>query len=259
MKALSDHRVLIVNDDGIHAPGIELLEKVVSAQCSDVWIIAPDEEKSGASHQVSMHTPIRVRKLGERRFAIKGSPTDCVLMALHELMDEHPTLVLSGINRGANLGEDAHYSGTMAVAIEAALMGIPSIAFSQVFHPGQEIHWETAEHFTVQIVEKILEAGLPPGSFVNVNFPPLPVAQTTGMQVVSQGRRPPGSFRTDARIDGRQIPYYWIKLVHKKGEWDEGTDLRAIEDGAVSICPLQLDMTDFTYLKTLTIAMDQNS
>ena len=257
MKKLSGHRVLISNDDGIHAPGIQLLEKIVRQDCDDVWVVAPDEERSGASHSVSMHNPIRVRKLDDRHFSVKGSPTDCVLMALHELMDEHPTLVLSGINRGPNLADDTYYSGTVAVAIEATLMGIPAIAMSQAFIKGSEVHWEMAEHYAPCIIEHILEQGIPRGTLLNVNFPPVPVAESSGVRVVRQGRRPPGAFKIDARVDRRDVPYYWVHLSPDKGDSGRGTDLEAVEAGAVAVCPLKLDMTDLDYHKTLAEKIPQ--
>ncbi len=135
MHRLSKHRLLLVNDDGIDAPGIILLEKIARRYTDEVWVVAPDEEKSGASHSISMNMPVRVRKRDDRHFAITGTPTDCVLLAIYEIMSEKPTMLLSGINRGANLGEDITYSGTAAAAMEGALIGIPSVALSQVFTP----------------------------------------------------------------------------------------------------------------------------
>lgn len=251
MTRLADHRVLIVNDDGLHAPGIKLLEKVVREHCSDVWVVAPDEEKSGASHSVSMHVPIRLRQLGDRHVAVKGSPTDCVLMALQEIMPELPTLVLAGINRGGNLADEIHYSGTIAVAMEAALMGIPAIALSQVFERGSDVPWDTSERFAVPIIEQILDRGIPGGSFVNINFPPVVPDAVSGVEVVSMGRRPPGAFKTEGRVDNRQIPYYWVHLEPDAGGDEKGTDLRAMADAAISICPLQVDMTHRTMLSSL--------
>lgn len=251
MTRLADHRVLIVNDDGIHAPGIQLLEKVVREHCNDVWVVAPDEEKSGASHSVSMHVPIRLRQLDDRHIAIKGSPTDCVLMALREIMQELPTLVLAGINRGGNLADEIHYSGTIAVAMEAALMGIPAIALSQVFEPGTDVPWDTSERYIVPVVEQILERGIDDGSFININFPPVSADAVSGVQVVSMGRRPPGAFKTEGRVDNRQIPYYWVHLEPDAGGDAEGTDLRAMADAAISVCPLQVDMTHRAMLSPL--------
>lgn len=244
MTRLADHRVLIVNDDGIHAPGIQLLEKVVREHCDDVWVVAPDEEKSGASHSISMHMPIRQRQLDERHIAIKGSPTDCVLMALQQVMPERPTLVLAGINRGGNLADEIHYSGTIAVAMEAALLGIPAIALSQVFPRGGDVPWDTAERFAVPVIEQVLERGLGDGSFVNINFPPVPASRVSGLQLTAMGRRPPGAFKTEGRVDNRRIPYYWVHLEPDEGGEREGSDLRAMADNAVSLCPMQVDMTD---------------
>ncbi|RBI86643.1 5'/3'-nucleotidase SurE [Rhodosalinus halophilus] len=240
---LSNQKILITNDDGIHAEGIQLLERIVRQHCDDVWVIAPDEERSGASHSVSMHTPVRVRKVDERHFALKGTPTDCAIMAIHELMDGPPTLLLSGINRGANLAEDLTYSGTAAAAMEGALLGVPSIALSQVFTPGEDVPWQTAERFLPQVIEGILAADMAPGTFVNVNFPPVGPDAVTGLHVVDQGQRPPGSFQPEGRTDGRGVPYYWIKLRYTRGQADEGTDLWAMAENAVSICPVQLNMT----------------
>jgi len=251
MTRLADHRVLIVNDDGIHAPGIQLLEKVVREHCEDVWVVAPDEEKSGASHSISMHMPIRQRQLDARHIAIKGSPTDCVLMALQQVMPEPPTLVLAGINRGGNLADEIHYSGTIAVAMEAALLGIPAIALSQVFPRGADVPWDTAERYAVPLIEQILRRGIASGSFVNINFPPVNADAVSGVQLAAMGRRPPGAFKTEGRVDNRQVPYYWVHLEPDRGGEEEGTDLRAMSDNAVSVTPLQVDMTDRAMLASL--------
>lgn len=255
MPKLSDHRVLIVNDDGIHAPGIGLLERLVSQHTDNYWVIAPDEERSGASNSVSMHNPVRIRRIDERHISVKGTPTDCVLMALYELMPEKPTLVLSGINRGANLAEDALYSGTIAAAIEASLLGLPSIALSQVFHRGTPVPWDTAEHYALPVIEQILTVPLAAGTLVNVNFPPVSLADARGIRVVRQGRRPPGSFKTEGRVDCREVPYYWIKLVYEQGGYDPGTDLEATRDGYVAVCPLQVDMTAYALQDALSRAI----
>ncbi len=252
MTRLADHRVLIVNDDGIHAPGIQLLEKVVREHCNDVWVVAPDEEKSGASHSVSMHMPIRQRQLDSRHFAIKGSPTDCVLMALQQVMTEHPTLVLAGVNRGGNLADEIHYSGTIAAAMEAALMGIPAIALSQVFPRGADVPWDTAERYAVPLIEQILQRGIAIGSFININFPPVHADAVSGVQLTAMGRRPPGAFKTEGRIDNRQVPYYWVHLEPDEGGNESGSDLHAMSSNAVSVSPLQIDMTNRAMLEPLS-------
>src|SRR5258708_35377457 len=169
---LGDHRVLIINDDGIEANGIKLLEEIAREFTDDVWVVAPDEEKSGFSHSISMTVPIRVRKIDARHFAVKGTPTDCALLAIYELMEGiKPTALLSGINRGANLAEDVTYSGTAAAAMEGALLGVPSVALSQVFTPLGQVPWQTAEKYTPLILERLLAAESPPYTFVNVQFP----------------------------------------------------------------------------------------
>lgn len=170
---LRGQRILLINDDGIHAPGIELLERVVRRHCDDVWVVAPAEERSGASHAISMHDPIRMRALDDRHFAIKGSPTDCALMGIYEIMPRPPTLILSGINWGANLAEDVMYSGTAAAAMEGAILGVPSIALSQV-HGFGHVHWDTAERWLEQVLSGILATGFDANTFVNVNFPRCP-------------------------------------------------------------------------------------
>lgn len=244
MKNLHNARVLLVNDDGIDAPGIKLLETLVRRYTDDVWVVAPDEEKSGASHSLSITMPVRLRKVDDKRYAVKGTPTDCVLLAVHELMpDTPPDLVLSGINRGANLAEDITYSGTAAAAMEGMALGIPSIALSQVFNLGEAISWEACEHYCCEVLEFLLAQPWPVDCFINVNFPSLPADQVQGIRITRQGHRPPGSFTPERRIDGRDVPYYWIKLTYKDGNIEPGTDLEAMRDRFISITPAQLDLT----------------
>ena len=244
MSDLSRATILITNDDGIHAPGIALLERIARRYTDDVWVVAPDDEQSGASHSISMNIPVRVRELDERHFAIKGTPTDCALLAIYEIMKERrPTVLLSGINRGANLAEDITYSGTVAPAMEGALLGIRAIALSQVFTPRGKVPWETAEKYAPIVIERLLAAEWHPHTFVNVNFPDAAPDAVTGIRVVTQGQRPPGSFVPEGRVDGRDVPYYWIKLAYKHGGFEPGSDLEAIRDNAVSVSPVQLNMT----------------
>ena len=248
---LSEHRILLTNDDGIHAPGIILLENIIRRFTDEVWVVAPSEERSGASHSISMHDPIRLRSLDDRHHAIKGTPTDCALMGIYELMPKPPTLLISGINWGANLAEDVTYSGTTAAAMEGALLGVPSIALSQVHHMS-EVHWDTAETYLPQVLKGILKAGFLPGTFVNVNFPPVPPSEVRGIRVVQQGQRPPGSFLPVRRVDERSKPYYWIKIAYNPGNDHRGTDLKAIADGEIAVCPIQIDMTAQAMREQLT-------
>ena len=240
----SNPRILLVNDDGIEAEGIKLLEELALRLSDDVWVVAPNEEKSGYSHSISMTIPIRMRKIDDRHFAVNGTPTDCALLAIHELMrDRPPTILLSGINRGANLAEDITYSGTAAAAMEGALLGIRSIALSQVFTLGGEVHWQTARRFGPAILDKLLACEWEPGAFVNVNFPDAPPEKVVGERVTTQGRRLPGSFKPVRRVDERNFPYYWIKLTYATAELEQGGDLRAIADNAISITPMRMDLT----------------
>jgi 5'-nucleotidase len=237
-------RVLIVNDDGIDGPGIVLLEKLVGAFTDDIWVIAPDEERSGAGHSLSTYLPIRVRPRDERHFAVKGTPTDCALLGVHDLIPgRKPDIILSGINRGPNLAEDVTYSGTASAAMEGAMLGIPAIALSQVFHPPAPAPWATAEAFGGEVIGKLLRMKWRPGLFVNVNFPDCEPDEVRGIRVTTQGLRPPGAFRPIRRVDERHIPYYWIKIEHPEGGHAPGNDLQAALDREVSITPLQLDMT----------------
>lgn len=241
---LNKHRILIVNDDGIEGPGIKLLEQLAREITDDVWVVAPDEEKSGFSHSISMTIPIRMRKIDDRHYAVKGTPTDCALLAIYDFMgDERPTALLSGINRGANLAEDITYSGTAAAAMEGALLGVRSIAFSQVFTIGSDVHWATSLRFGPSLLKRLLTCDWEPGSFVNVNFPDCPPDAVTETRVTAQGRRLPGSFRPVRRIDERNFPYYWIKLAYETGSLEAGTDLLAIAENAISVTPMQLDLT----------------
>ena len=256
-QKLSDHRVLIVNDDGVESRGIKLLEEIAREFTDDVWVVAPDEEKSGFSHSISMTVPIRVRKIDERHFAVKGTPTDCALLAIYEFMGASaPTVLLSGINRGANLAEDITYSGTAAAAMEGALLGIRSIALSQVFALGGPVHWATARRFAPPILARLLSCDWEPGTFVNVNFPDTPPESVGPARVTTQGRRLPGSFRPVRRVDERDFPYYWIKMTYNTGALEVGTDLRTIADNEVSVTPMHLDFTSSAFHQYLNRAFE---
>lgn len=237
-------RVLIVNDDGIDAPGIVLLEKVVRRFTDDVWVVAPDEERSGAGHSLSTVYPIRLTKRDERHFAVKGTPTDCALLGIHELVGgRKPDILLSGINRGPNLAEDVTYSGTASAAMEGAMLGIPAVALSQIIRYQQPIHWATAEAYAGPVIEALLGMDWPHGRFVNVNFPDCPPEEVTGVRATRQGMRPSGAFKPIKRVDERFVPYWWIKIGFPDGGGAEGNDLQAALDKVVSVTPMQLDMT----------------
>jgi 5'-nucleotidase len=244
-------RILIVNDDGIDAPGIILLEEIARSFTADVWVIAPDEERSGAGHSMSITYPIRVSKRDERHFAVKGTPTDCALLGVYELMDRRPDVLLSGINRGPNLAEDVTYSGTASAAIEGAMLGIPSIALSQIITYQSEVHWDTARKYAPIVIRQLLQMQWRAGTFMNVNFPNCPPDAVTGIRATSQGLRPGGAFRPVRRVDERHVPYYWIKITFPPGGEGQGNDLQAAVDNAVSVTPLQTDMTSHSLIPEL--------
>jgi 5'-nucleotidase len=241
-------RILLTNDDGINAPGLVALEKIARALSDDIWICAPEYEQSGASRALTLSDPIRVRRLDPRRFAVEGTPTDCVMMAVQQLINDgqQPGLVLSGVNRGQNLAEDVTLSGTVAGAIEGMVHGIPSIALSQTmtfFHEEVVAHWETAEHFGPGIVQRLLEVGWPADVIMNVNFPALPPEQVTEVEVTRQGFRDGLLRHMDKRTDLRGRDYYWMGFSAKASDPVEGTDLKAIYDGRISVTPLHIDLT----------------
>ncbi len=248
-KPFAESRVLITNDDGIDAPGIKLLEEIARNFTDDIWVVAPDHEKSGASHSISLHVPIRVRRVSEKSYAVLGTPTDCVLMAFCEILkDRRPTLVLSGINNGANLAEDVTYSGTIAAAMEGTLLGVRSIALSVVRPLGGQAQWEGAQQYGPELLRKLLASDdWPTGSFLNINFPDCAVAEVAGIEVTRQGQRPPGSFSIDPRVDNRNVPYYWVKLTYPEGEKQAETDLHAIANRRISVTPIQLDLTNYAW------------
>ena len=241
-------RILVTNDDGIHAPGIKIAESICRELTDDVFVVAPEYEQSGVSHSLSLNDPLRVRKISDRHYAVKGTPTDCIIMAIRNLMEDHlPDLVVSGVNSGQNLAEDVTYSGTIAGAMEGTILGIPSIALSQVydFFAGREtILWQCVEKHGASIVKKLIDAGIPKNILINVNFPNCLPENVAGVAVTMQGRRSSDMMKIDTRADGRGNPYHWISFQRGNFKPGAGSDLLAIEENKISITPLQLDLTD---------------
>lgn len=243
LKDLKGKRILLSNDDGIAAPGLAVLEKIARQLSDDIWVVAPAAEQSGAGHSLTLHHPLRPVKVGEHRYTINGTPTDCVLVAINHLMKDHPPdLVLSGVNMGVNLGEDVHYSGTVAAAMEGALLGYRAIAFSQDFDDEENIPWATAEKFGPEIVRKACAIGWAQNVLINVNFPDLPPDQAKGLKPARQGRHKIGDELVH-RHDPRGRAYIWIAARRLADESAEGTDLKAVADGYISITPLNVDLT----------------
>lgn len=248
-------RILLTNDDGIHAPGLKVLEAIAAKLSDDITIVAPSEEQSGAGHSLTLTRPVRLRQMSERRFAVTGTPTDSVMIALNEVMkDGPPDLILSGVNRGANLGEDVTYSGTVSAAMEGALAGVRSIALSQVYRKegmGDYAPWEVAERWGDDAIRPLLDAPWTPRTLVNINFPATSADAVKGIKVVSQGLRDYGRSKVVKRTDPRGFDYYWFALEHIVHTPAHSTDLEANEDGYVTVTPLHLDMTHAASLSAL--------
>jgi 5'-nucleotidase len=236
-------RILLSNDDGIDATGLKLLERIAREFSTDLWTVAPELEQSGSAHSLTLRRPLRIRKITERRFSVDGTPTDCVLLAVRHLLAEHPPdLLLSGINRGGNLGEDITYSGTLAAAMEGTLLGIPSIALSQHREgPGSTL-WKTAESHAPSLLRKLIDAGWPSDVFININFPAVAADKVSGIEIGAQGRRKLGDH-LEQRIDPHGRPYYWIGPLRREEPSRKGTDLAAVQSRAISVTPLHLDLT----------------
>lgn len=242
--SLARARVLIANDDGINAPGLQLLEAVMSGLAAEVWVVAPETEQSAASHSLTMRRPLYIRKLQDRRYIVDGTPTDCVLLAVHRVMaDRPPDLILSGINRGANMGEDAAYSGTVAAAMEGTLLGFRSVALSLYYLDAGHVQWATAEFWTAHVLDKLAPMAWPRGVLMNVNFPDVAVSEVIGVEATRQGRRKIGGAIVEGR-DPRGETYYWIGAGRQEDRGRKGTDLEAVTRGAVSVTPLSRNLTD---------------
>ncbi|KPQ11278.1 MAG: 5'-nucleotidase SurE [Saliniramus fredricksonii] len=240
-------RILCTNDDGIHAPGLKALEAIARQLSDDVIVVAPETDQSGVSHSLSLNDPLRLREISERHFAVKGTPTDCVIMAMRSILaDRKPDLILSGVNRGQNVAEDVSYSGTIAAAIEGTMLGVRSIALSQAYGPGgrNKVKFHTAEHHGPGIVRKLLEMEWPRHSLVNVNFPDCEPDEVVATVATNQGLRDQAFLKIDEREDGRGNPYYWIAFAKTDFTPGHGTDLWAIRSNRISITPLKLDYTD---------------
>jgi 5'-nucleotidase len=248
-------RILLTNDDGINASGLKVLETIARTISDDIWVVAPTEEQSGAGHSLTLSRPVRLRKLGERRFCVTGTPTDAVMMAIAHLMkDEPPELILSGVNRGANLGEDVTYSGTVSAAMEGALAGIPSVALSQSYAKegmGDTVPFAAAEAWAERVLRPIVESEMEPRTLVNINFPALPPDAVKGIRVAQQGLRDYGRLRIVKRTDPRGYDYFWFGLGAMIETPSHSTDLEAIAEGYVTVTPLHLDLTHMPSMRRL--------
>ncbi len=251
IRDLGSARILVTNDDGIHAPGLDAMARVARTLTRDVWVVAPETQQSGVSHSLTIRSPLRVRRLADRRFAVEGTPTDCVLMAVnHVIAGRPPDIVFAGVNRGANLGEDVIYSGTVAAAMEAVLLGIPAIAFSLAVAGEGRARWSTVEALAPDIARRLIRSSWARDVLFNVNFPDRSDDAVTGVRVTVQGRRQVG-LKIDSRIDPDGRPYFWVVDYSDDAPMRANSDLRAVHDGAIAITPLCLDLTHRASLKRL--------
>ncbi|MBE7185061.1 MAG: 5'/3'-nucleotidase SurE [Methylobacterium mesophilicum] len=238
-------RILLTNDDGIHAEGLRSLERIARALSDDVWVVAPENDQSGFAHSLTISEPLRMRTIDDTHFAIRGTPTDCVIMGVRHILPEPPDLILSGVNSGSNVADDVSYSGTVAGAIEGTMLDIRSVALSQAYTYEDEeriVPYETAEALAPDLLGKLLEAGWDPGILLNINFPNCSPDEVRGTRVTTQGKIAHG-LGVDKRRDGRGFPYFWLRFNRKEKEISEGSDLHAVQNHFVSVTPLQLDMT----------------
>ncbi len=255
-------RILVTNDDGIDAPGLHALRRIaedLAGPDGEVWVAAPETNQSGAGHSLSLNEPLRMREVAERVYAVRGTPTDSVIMgARHVLKDRRPDLVLSGINRGANMAEDVTYSGTVAGALEGTQLGIPSIALSQAYShaAGAFPHWETPIALAPAIIRKLLAETWPPLVLMNINFPDRRPDEIEGVTVTTQGRRDQQNLGVEERLDTWGNPYYWLGYSLRRSNPERGTDIWAVYNGWISVTPLSMNLTERTMHERLKARLE---
>lgn len=238
-------RILLTNDDGIHAEGLQVLERVARQLSDDVWVVAPETDQSGFAHSLSLSDPLRMRKVREKHYAVRGTPTDCVIMGVRHLLPEPPDLILSGVNSGSNVADDVTYSGTIAGAMEGTLLGIRSIALSQgytVVEEGRTVRWETTERHAPDLLRTLIELPLPRNVFLNLNFPNCLPDDVEGVSVTNQGQLSHGLW-LEERQDGRGFPYFWLRFGREQSQVRDGTDIAALRANHISVTPLHMDLT----------------
>ncbi len=261
-------KILVSNDDGVYSPGLQRLAEAL-AKLGEVYVVAPDRERNAASHSLTLHKPLRAEQVAERVFAINGTPTDCINLGVNFFMPERPSLIVSGINKGENLGDDISYSGTVSAAIEGTILGIPSFAISQARLPAfsqqstvnspQTIddgqwsmdYFETAAEFALILARMILKRGLPRDTFLNVNVPNLPIEKIKGVRITCQGKRLYDATNIIEKVDPRGKKYYWIGGNRLSWEKKENTDFEAVSEGMISVTPLHLDLTNYSAIEEL--------
>lgn len=241
--------ILVTNDDGVYSPGLKVLAKALKA-VGDVWVVAPDKEQSAVAHSLTLHRPLLVEEIMAQVFAVNGTPTDCVNLAVNRLLPGMPDLVVSGINKGGNLGDDVTYSGTVSAALEAAIMGLPAIAVSMVAR--EDFQFQTAADYAAKLAEAVLTDGLKKDTLLNVNVPNVTPDMIKGVKITHQGRRIYSGSVLE-RIDPRGKKYYWIAGDIENWEDQPDADYAAVTQGFISVTPLKLDLTDYPSLDKIKI------
>ena len=241
--------ILLSNDDGIQSEGLTALEESLRP-IGEIYTVAPDRAQSSMSHALTLHRPLRVHEIAPRRMSVDGTPVDCVKLALTGLLPVRPNLVVSGINKGPNLGDDIIYSGTVSAAIEGALLGLPAIAVSLVTF--KDFDFRAAAEFTAHLVSQIQQSGIPPKTLLNVNVPPVSKEALKGWRMTRMGKRH-YSENIVERVDPRGAKYYWIGGDDLCFAQEDGTDCIAVHEGYVSVTPLQVDLTDYKLLQNSTL------
>ena len=239
------NRVILTNDDGIDAPGMAVLEEIAAQIAREVWVVAPEKDQSGQSHAISLHHALRVSERGPRRFAVTGTPGDCAAMGICHLMkDFPPQLMLSGVNRGVNLGIETVFSGTVGGAMTSMMLGVPAIALSQAFTDRRNVPWDTARTLGAATILKLVETGWSKGACLNVNFPPIPAEQVGPIALAKQGEGVIGGMHVDSRVDPRGMTYHWLTFHRSDRPQSPGTDYSAMRAGRIVVTPLRYDRTD---------------
>ena len=256
---LNSLRVLLTNDDGINASGLVLLEELLAPLVKELWVVAPQTDQSGTSHSLTLRQPLRVREMGSKRFSVTGTPGDCVLLAVNQIMkDCKPDLVISGINRGRNVGEDVNYSGTIAAAKEASAFGIPAIAFSQVIDPVDyfsdtkevDLIYSASKTYCVDLIQDLLTISWPENAVISINFPLVGDGVVEGVEITHGNWRKRGD-KIITNQDGRGQPYFWIGPREEIDKSMEGSDLEALERSVISVTPLSLEVVEQDVLQKL--------
>ena len=251
-------RILLTNDDGIDAPGLAVLEEIARELAREIWIVAPAEDPSGTSHSLSLHAPLRAHPTGERRYAVTGTPGDCVALAIGELMGgELPELILSGINRGANLGTETVFSGTVGAARTGMLLGIPSIALSQAFRDRNNVPWDVAHQHAAGAVRRVVEAGWARDACININFPAISPSDVKPLKATRQGAGLIRGVDVVSGRDPREVAYHWLKLKRASNNDAEDTETGALEAGHITATPLKFERTHERALAELQIKWER--